>query len=83
MLILYCLYCGVMVDEIELVVGGEVYLKCFGFGLSDDEFEGYLFVCENFKGVYFECWCYVYGCGKWFFVVWLIIMFEVFGIYLV
>lgn len=58
MFVLICLYCGVIVEEIEFYVEGEVYLKCFGSGFKDEDFEVYFFMCENFKGVYLECWCY-------------------------
>ncbi len=30
------------------------------------EFEDYLFMRENPKGVHFERWRHAYGCGKWF-----------------
>ena len=66
MLILECPYCGVACDETELSAGGEAHLKRHGPESSEDEFEGYLFVRENPKGVHFERWRHSYGCGKWF-----------------
>ena len=66
MLILECPYCGVNADETELHAGGEAHLKRFGPGSNDDEFEGYLFMRENPKGVHFERWRHVNSCGKWF-----------------
>ena len=66
MLILHCPYCGVDADETDLHAGGEAHLKREGPGSTDDDFEDYLFLRENPKGVHFERWRHVYGCGKWF-----------------
>jgi sarcosine oxidase subunit delta len=81
MLTLTCPYCGVAADETELQAGGEAHLKRFGPGASDDEFEGYLFVRENPKGVHFERWRHAYGCGKWFLAARCTVTLEVFGTY--
>ncbi|MEM8537604.1 MAG: sarcosine oxidase subunit delta, partial [Pseudomonadota bacterium] len=51
MLILQCPYCGEMVDETDLQAGGQAHLRREGPGSSDDDFEGYLFLRENPKGV--------------------------------
>lgn len=66
MLILECPYCGVMADETDLHGDGEAHLKRFGPGSSDDDFEGYLFMRKNPKGVHFERWRHASGCGKFF-----------------
>ena len=81
MLTLKCPYCGVQADETELHPGSEAHLKRYGPGSSDDEFEGYLFMRENPKGVHFERWRHVYGCGKWFLAARDTNMLEVFGTY--
>ena len=81
MLILHCPYCGVMADETELSAGGEAHLKRFGPGATDDELEGYLFVRKNPKGVHFERWRHVHGCGKWFLAARSTTTLEVFGTY--
>ncbi|MGP6085399.1 sarcosine oxidase subunit delta [Antarctobacter jejuensis] len=81
MLILECPYCGVMADETELHAGGEAHLKRFGPGSDDDSFEGYLFLRENPKGVHFERWRHVNGCGKWFHAARCTMSNEVFGTY--
>ncbi|MEM6310320.1 MAG: sarcosine oxidase subunit delta [Pseudomonadota bacterium] len=81
MLILHCPYCGVDVDETELTPGGEAHLKRFGPGASDEDFEAYLFLRENPKGVHFERWRHTYGCGKWFHVARCTVTLEVFGSY--
>ena len=81
MLILECPYCGVNADETELHAGGEAHLKRFGPEATDEEFEGYLFVRQNPKGVHLERWQHRYGCGKWFHAARCTMTLEVFGTY--
>lgn len=81
MLTLECPYCGVACDETELHAGGEAHLKRFGPDSTADEFEAYLFVRQNPKGVHLERWRHVYGCGKWFHAARCTITLEVFGTY--
>ncbi len=81
MLILRCPYCGVDADETELAAGGEAHLKRFGPGASDEDFHDYLFQRENPKGVHFERWRHVYGCGKWFHAARCTNTLQVFGTY--
>ena len=81
MLILHCPYCGVDADETELAPGGEAHLKRFGPGASAEDFEGYLFMRENPKGVQFERWRHANGCGKWFHAARCTTTLEVFGTY--
>ena len=66
MLILECPYCGVKAEETELSPGYEAHLKRYGPGSTPEEFEAYMFARKNPKGVHFERWRHVYGCGKWF-----------------
>ena len=81
MLILECPYCGVKADETELHAGGEAHLKRYGPGSSDAEFESYLFHRKNPRGVHFERWRHVNGCGKWFHAARCTQTLEVFGTY--
>jgi sarcosine oxidase subunit delta len=81
MLTLHCPYCGIQADETELHAGGEAHLTRHGPGSSDDEFHGYLFERENPRGVHFERWRHVYGCGKWFHAARCTDTLEVFGTY--
>ena len=81
MLTLHCPYCGVDADETDLHGGGEAHLKRYGPDSTDEEFEGYLFVRQNPKGVHFERWQHVYGCGKWFHAARCSGTLEVFGTY--
>lgn len=81
MLILECPYCGVKGEETEFHGGGEAHLKRFGPGSDDDQFHDYLFARENPKGVHFERWRHVNGCGKWFHAARDTMTLEVFGTY--
>lgn len=81
MLVLHCPYCGADADETDLQGGGEAHLKREGPGSSDAHFEDYLFMRKNPKGVHFERWRHVYGCGKWFLAARCTATLEVFGTY--
>ncbi|MEM1315042.1 MAG: sarcosine oxidase subunit delta [Pseudomonadota bacterium] len=81
MLLLTCPYCGVTAEETEFLAGGEAHLQRFGPGASDLDFTGYLFERANPKGVHFERWRHVYGCGKWFHVARCTATLEIFGTY--
>lgn len=81
MLILECPYCGVQAEETELHAGGEAHLKRFGPESTDEDFETYLFHRQNPKGVHFERWRHVNGCGKWFHAARCTTTLEVFGTY--
>lgn len=81
MLLLTCPNCGIDADETELTPGGEAHLTRYGAGSSDDNFEAYLFMRKNPKGVHFERWRHAYGCGKWFHAARCTMTLEVFGTY--
>ena len=81
MLILTCPFCGIAADETELAAGGEAHLKRETVGAGDEDFEAYLFMRDNPRGVHFERWRHAYGCGKWFLASRDTITLEVFGTY--
>ncbi|WP_306007097.1 sarcosine oxidase subunit delta [Aquicoccus porphyridii] len=81
MLILECPCCGVKGEETEFHGGGEAHIRRFGPGSSDEAFHDYLFAKENPRGVHFERWRHVNGCGKWFHVARCTQTLEVFGSY--
>ncbi|QDC09199.1 sarcosine oxidase subunit delta [Oceanicola sp. D3] len=76
-----CPYCGIEASETELTAGGEAHLKRYGPGASDEDFEGYLFLRKNPKGVHLERWRHAMGCGKWFLAARHTATLEVFGTY--
>ncbi|MEL6951985.1 MAG: sarcosine oxidase subunit delta [Pseudomonadota bacterium] len=81
MLLLTCPYCGVAAEETELHAGGEAHISRAGTASDDDSFEAYLFHRKNPKGVHFERWRHVMGCGKWFHAARCTASLEVFGTY--
>ncbi|MDW4497042.1 sarcosine oxidase subunit delta [Sulfitobacter sp. D35] len=81
MLILTCPVCGVTAEETEFHAGGEAHLERFGPGSTDADFEQYLFLRENPRGLHFERWRHIYGCGKWFHAARDTMTLEVFGTY--
>lgn len=81
MLILHCPNCGVDACESELQGGGEAHLTREAIGSSESDFESYLFMRDNPKGVHFERWRHAYGCGKWFHAARCTVSLEVFGTY--
>lgn len=81
MLTLSCPYCGVLADETELAPGGEAHLARAGVGADDAEFEAYLFLRANPRGVHFERWRHAFGCGKWFLAARNTVTLEVYGTY--
>ena len=81
MLILTCPSCGVAAEETELAYGGEAHLQRAGPESDDGDFEEYLFLKENPKGVHFERWRHAFGCGKWFHAARCTVTMEVFGTY--
>ncbi len=81
MLLLRCPYCGVAAEETEFHGGGEAHITREGPEASDAAFEHYMFDRVNPKGVHFERWRHVNGCGKWFHAARDTITLEVFGTY--
>lgn len=81
MLQLTCPACGATGEETEFAAGGEAHLKREGPGSDDAAFETYLFARSNPRGVHFERWRHVFGCGKWFHVARCTATLEVFATY--
>ncbi|NNK78713.1 MAG: sarcosine oxidase subunit delta [Litoreibacter sp.] len=81
MLILQCPCCGVEAEETEFAGGGQAHLTRETVGASEENFEAYLFMRENPKGVHFERWRHANGCGKWFHAARCTVTLEVFGTY--
>ncbi len=81
MLRLRCPCCGAAADETELAPGGPAHLRRAGPGSDDAALEAYLFLRDNPRGVIFERWRHVYGCGRWFHAARDTVTMEVFGTY--
>jgi heterotetrameric sarcosine oxidase delta subunit len=67
MLLIPCPWCGAR-DETEFRCGGEAHIARpkQPAALSDPQWADYLFMRSNPKGVHFERWRLVHGCGRWF-----------------
>ena len=76
-----CPNCEITADETDLHCDGQAHIERFGAGASDDDLETYLFMRHNPKGVHFERWRHVFGCGKWFNAARCTVTLEVFGTY--
>ncbi len=81
MLILTCPCCHVTAEETEFHAGGEAHLTRIGPEGSEGDFESYLFMRQNPKGVHLERWRHVYGCGKWFHLARDTATLQVYGAY--
>lgn len=67
MLLINCPHCGAR-PESEFRCAGESHKVRPGphTQVSEVEWYRYLFERTNPKGVNFERWCHVHGCGRWF-----------------
>ena len=67
MLEIHCPWCGPRA-EIEFRCGGEGHIArpTPHHEVSDTAWANYLFYRENPKGVHFERWAHIHGCGQWF-----------------
>ncbi len=81
MLNLFCPICQRYCDETELSCGGQAHLIRRDHASSDKDFYEYLYERKNDKGIIFERWRHVYGCGKWFHTARCTLTNQVFGSY--
>jgi sarcosine oxidase subunit delta len=67
MLLITCPYCGVR-PELEFRNMGEAHIArpAFAEGLTDEQWEGFLYVRSNTKGLLAERWRHVHGCARFF-----------------
>jgi sarcosine oxidase, subunit delta len=68
MLLIPCPYCGEDRPEIEFRNGGEAHVArpLDPSSQSDEQWADYLYMRSNPKGVHFERWRHVHGCGRFF-----------------
>jgi sarcosine oxidase, subunit delta len=68
MLLIYCPYCEEERNEVEFRNGGDAHIaRSTNIAeISDEEFEEYFFIRQNPKGLIFERWRHVHGCGRFF-----------------
>ena len=66
MLLIHCPYCRETLPEVEFTYAGEAHIVRPGPEVSDEEWEAFLFIRSNPKGVHFERWRHFHGCGRFF-----------------
>jgi len=68
MLLIHCPYCEEERPELEFRHAGEAHIARPAdiAGISDTEFAHYFFYRDNPKGVAFERWRHIHGCGRFF-----------------
>ncbi len=68
MLLIYCPYCEEERSELEFRNAGDAHIArpTNIAEITDEEFEAYFFLRDNPKGVIFERWRHIHGCGRFF-----------------
>jgi sarcosine oxidase subunit delta len=68
MLLIHCPYCEEDRPELEFRNMGQAHVVRSSdlANQSDEDFEAFLYIRENPKGVHFERWRHVHGCGRFF-----------------
>ncbi|WP_108258818.1 sarcosine oxidase subunit delta [Mangrovicoccus ximenensis] len=68
MLLIHCPYCGETLPEVEFAYAGEAHIARpeNPSAVSDEEWAEYLFMRDNVKGVHYERWRHLHGCGRFF-----------------
>jgi sarcosine oxidase subunit delta len=68
MLLIYCPYCQEERSELEFRNAGDAHIARPQniSAISDEEFESYFFLRDNPKGLIFERWRHMHGCGRFF-----------------
>jgi sarcosine oxidase subunit delta len=75
-----CIYCGPR-DESEFTCGGTSHIARPDVAQSDQTWGEYLFFRDNPKGLHFERWRHVQGCGQWFNVARNTVTHEISSVY--
>ena len=68
MLLIHCPYCEEERPELEFRNTGEAHIARSSklTGESDEDFENFLFIRSNPKGIIFERWRHIHGCARFF-----------------
>ncbi|MDQ0321868.1 sarcosine oxidase subunit delta [Pararhizobium capsulatum DSM 1112] len=68
MLLIYCPYCEEERSELEFRGAGDAHIArpTNIADISDAEFEAFFFLRDNPKGLIFERWRHINGCGRFF-----------------
>src|SRR6218665_3668098 len=68
MLLIYCPYCEEERSELEFRHGGDAHIArpTNMADITDEEFQEFFFLRDNPKGLIFERWRHIHGCGRFF-----------------
>jgi sarcosine oxidase subunit delta len=66
MLLISCPYCGAARPELEFRYAGEAHLARTPDAVDDDGWAAFLYARSNPKGLTFERWRHIHGCGRFF-----------------
>lgn len=68
MLLIHCPYCEEERPELEFRHAGEAHVArpVEITAESDEAFEGYFFIRANPRGIAYERWRHIHGCGRFF-----------------
>lgn len=68
MLLIRCPYCEEERPELEFRGAGEAHIARSAniAAESDEDFEKFFFIRDNPKGIIFERWRHIHGCGRFF-----------------
>src|SRR4051794_7798220 len=68
MLLIHCPYCQEERPELEFRNAGEAHVARAGSLVdeTDEDFEKYLFIRSNPKGIIYERWRHIHGCARFF-----------------
>lgn len=68
MLLITCPYCEAARPEVEFTYAGEAHLArpADPSKLSDEEWRDHLYIRSNPRGVHYERWRHLHGCGRFF-----------------
>lgn len=68
MLLIYCPYCCEERPEVEFRYAGEAHVERSSqmTELSDEDFEAFFFIRNNPRGLHYERWRHMHGCGRFF-----------------
>ena len=68
MLLIKCPYCEEERSELEFRAAGEAHIARPAniADITDEEFADYFFLRDNPKGLIFERWRHMHGCGRFF-----------------
>jgi sarcosine oxidase, subunit delta len=67
-LLITCPYCEAARPEVEFAYAGEAHLArpADSSALSDDEWRDHLYTRSNARGLHYERWRHLHGCGRFF-----------------